>query len=84
MDSLPETVLLAPEKGCTTMLPSFARSYIESTGHEVVAVHAARGSTVVSFWLPETEGYDSIIKKTNAAIKKVGRENIGKIMAEAV
>lgn len=79
LDQLNDTVLLAPEKDCTTLLPAFARSYIKMTNHEIVAVHAARGSTGIDYWLPGTEGYISVVTKTLGAIRKIGKENIRKI-----
>ena len=63
--------------GNTNMVPEFCRAYIKESGRSVVAVHAAKGSTDISFWL--NAGYDAIVKKTMAAIDKVRKENIGGI-----
>ena len=79
LDQLKDPVLLAPEKNCTTLLPSFARSYIKKTNREIVAVHAARGSTGIEYWLPGTEGYHSVVTKTLGAIRKIGKENLCRI-----
>lgn len=57
--------------GNTNMVPSFCRAYIKATGHEVVAVHAAKGSTAVSAWLPGTRIYEALKKKSLAALAKV-------------
>lgn len=77
---LEDTVLLAAHDGCTNMVPSFVRSYAKIRKNEVVAVHAAKGSTVISYWMPGSEGYAAIVSKTKAAVKKVGKENIDKIL----
>lgn len=60
--------------GNTNMLPEFCREYIKQSGRQVVAVHAAKGSTKISFWL--TDGYNAIVQKTLGAINKVGKENV--------
>ena len=56
--------------GHTNMVPSFCRAYIKATGHTVLAVHAAKGSTVVSDWLPKKAIYNALKAKSLAAIKK--------------
>ena len=58
--------------GHTNMVPEFCRTYTELTGHEVIAVHAAKGSTQVYQWLPGTDGYRLLKEKAAAAIRKVG------------
>ena len=62
--------------GNTNMLPEFCRAYIKESGHSVVAVHAAKGSTKIDFWSPNTDGYNAVVQKALGAIKKVGKENI--------
>ena len=66
-----DNVLGASCYGNTNMVASFCRSYIKSTGHTVAAVHAAKGSTVIGAWLPETECYRMLCEKSRGAIKKV-------------
>ena len=61
--------------GNTNMVPSFCRAYIKATGQKIVAVHTAKGGTVISKWLPGGECFDMMIKKTVAAINKVKKEN---------
>lgn len=63
--------------GHTNMVPEFCRAYINECGRSVVVVHAAKGSTEISYWLGY--GYSAIVKKTLSAINKVGKENIGGI-----
>lgn len=56
--------------GHTNMVPSFCRAYIKKTGKTVLAVHAAKGSTIVSDWLPKKAIYNALKTKSLAAIKK--------------
>ncbi len=67
---LKEHVLGAACYGHTNMVPKFCESYIEQTKTDVVAVHAAKGSTVVGQWLPGTPGYDMVVEKSLGAIRK--------------
>ena len=57
--------------GNTTLIPSFCAKYNELTGHEVVAVHFAKGSTEITDWMPGTPCYEGLRDKTLAAIAKV-------------
>ena len=56
--------------GHTNLVPAFCRAYTKKTGREVVAVHTAKGSTEISWWLPQTVGFDAIVSKGSAAIRK--------------
>ena len=49
--------------GHTNMVPEFCRVYTEITGNKVLAVHVAKGSTVIDDWLPGGAGYEIIVKK---------------------
>ena len=53
--------------GHTNLVPAFCRAYTEASGREVVAVHAAKGSTVIAQWLPDTDGYRMLKEKSAAA-----------------
>ncbi len=55
----------------STLIPSFAKSYVEKTGRNVAAVPAARGSAAMFYWLPGTEGYNAVVAKAKAALKKL-------------
>lgn len=63
--------------GHTTLVPSFVRAYREVTGHSVVAVHAAKGSTQICDWLPGGEHYAALTEKARAAIRKT--EDVGTV-----
>lgn len=65
--------------GNTNMVPEFCRAYIKETDRNVVAAHIAKGSTEIVYWTPNSDGYCAIVKKGLAAIKKIGKENIGRI-----
>lgn len=74
-----DLVLTAPCFYNTNMIPEFIRSYIGACGRKVIAVSANKGATSSDMWIPGSEGYDAIITKTKAAIKKIGKENVGHI-----
>ena len=58
----------------TNMVPSFCRVYTQLTGQNVLAVHIAKGSTVINDWLPNSKGYDILVRKSLAAIKKAASQ----------
>ena len=68
---LKEHALGAACYGNTNLVPSFCRTYTEITKRQVLAVHAAKGSTRISEWLPEAPIYDVLIRKARGAIQKV-------------
>lgn len=74
-------VIAASTYGNTNLVPSFCREYIKETKRRVVAVHVAKGSTEIKSWLPGTEGYKMILKKSHAAISKVKKKfSVGRIL----
>lgn len=74
------SVLAASFKGTTNMVPSFARAYLAERKTNFVAVHAARGSSVISKWIPGTIGYGAIVKKTKMALSAI-HDEIGGVYA---
>ena len=64
--------------GHTNLVPEFCRAYTKATGNQVIAVHIAKGSTVIADWLPGTDGYDIIVEKASAAIAKVNSKEQAK------
>lgn len=56
--------------GHTNLVPEFCNAYVQTTQHKVLAVPAAKGSTVIADWMPGTPGYDILVKKSCAAITK--------------
>ena len=73
---LKEHALGAACYGNTNLVPSFCRTYTDITKRQVLAVHAAKGSTRISEWLPEAPIYDVLIRKARGAIQKVNPERI--------
>lgn len=71
---LAEHVTGAACYGNTNLVPSFCRTYSEMTGNRAVAVHIAKGSTVIAQWLPGTDGYAILKNKASAAIAKTRAE----------
>ena len=71
---LKEHALGAACYGNTNLVPSFCRTYTDITKRQVLAVHAAKGSTRISEWLPEAQIYDVLIRKARGAIQKVNPE----------
>lgn len=65
----PQTALGSAAYGNSTLLPSFAKEYTRLSGRNMIAVHAAKGSTDMACWLPGTTGYAAIVNKTVKAIK---------------
>lgn len=77
---LSDHVLGAACYGHTNLVPEFCRNYIEESGASVIAVHAAKGSTEISYWMPNTKAYEILINKARRAIAMAKREyEIGKI-----
>ena len=60
--------------GNTNLVPKFCENYRKSTGAEILAVHIAKGSTEIKEWLPSTPGYEMIVEKASAAVRKA-KEN---------
>ena len=63
----------------TNLVPSFCKEYTKITGKEVLAVHAAKGSTTIAQWLEGGENHEAFIKKIKASINFAGKENVDKI-----
>lgn len=66
---LDEHVLGASCYGNTNLVPEFCRSYIKETGRTVLAVHCAKGSTIISSWINSSPMYNMLTEKALAAIK---------------
>lgn len=61
--------------GNTNLVPEFCREYTKITENEVLAVHVAKGSTDISYWLPPADGYKIVIEKAGAAIENAKKEH---------
>ncbi len=62
--------------GHTNLVPEFSRAYIKKTGRGVIAVHAAKGSTEIEYWMNGSKGYDFLVAKTYSALKAAEKEDI--------
>lgn len=62
--------LLLEADGGGTLVPDFCRTYVQQTGHRVVAIHAARGDTQLSQWLKGTDRYECARKKILRGIEQ--------------
>ncbi|MBQ7368231.1 MAG: hypothetical protein IJW60_00800, partial [Clostridia bacterium] len=62
--------LAASSEGGGSLVPAFCRAYIKETGKEVIAIHAAKGSTALGEWQKGTHRFKYMSDKINAGIKK--------------
>lgn len=66
--------------GNTNLVPAFCRAYSDLTGRRAIAVHCAKGSTVIAQWIPGTQGYAILKEKAHAAVTKAKEQfEIGKV-----
>ena len=68
-EDIEDGLLWGADKGFGSLLPDFCRAYVANTGKTVVAIHAARGATMVSEWLKGTPRYDCALKKVQGGIE---------------
>ena len=74
--TLRRSALLSSWRGKANMVPSFARRYTKATGHRFVAVHAAKGSTVIDQWMPGSVSCEALISKSKAAIRRTAPDRV--------
>lgn len=73
-----ETSLFGSHEGGGSLVPAFCRAYVEKTGREVVAIHAARGNTTIAEWQKGTHRFVNAVRKIRLGIKKAQeRGNVG-------
>lgn len=68
--------------GHTNLVPEFCRAYVKKTGRGVLAVHAAKGSTEIEYWMKGNPGYTLLLKKTlmaKAALEKLNGGAAGNV-----
>lgn len=63
---LKDHALSSAAHGNSSMVPAFCRAY----GKPAVAIHAAKGSTVIGQWLPGGDSHELWTKKIKAGIQK--------------
>ncbi len=64
-------------KGHGSLVPACCRAYVELTGREVIAIHAAKGNSMVSEWQKGTDRYDCALRKYLGCFEKV--KKVGEI-----
>ena len=69
-EDIEDGLLLGADKGFGSLVPDFCKAYAEAAQKPVVAIHAARGATMVSEWLKGTPRYDCALKKIKGGIEK--------------
>ncbi len=75
-----DRLLLAAHEGKGSLIPDFCRAYMAEGSREVVAVHAARGATMVHEWLPGTARFAAFIAKCKGALRAVAADDtVGRV-----
>lgn len=67
--------LLGAWEGGGSLPPYFCDAYCKESGKQALAVHAAKGSTTISYWQKGGEPYRLVTEKFRAAVEKLGKEN---------
>ncbi len=79
-EDIGEGLLLAAHEGHGSLIPDFCRAYIEVTGRRVMAVHVARGATMVSEWQAGGERFAAMADKCRGALEAVRRtDEVGRV-----
>ncbi|MBQ8320710.1 MAG: hypothetical protein IJX81_07530 [Clostridia bacterium] len=73
-DVRPEKWIAAASGGNGSLVPALCREYVRLTGREVIAIHAARGSTTVAEWRKGTQHYYYAKKKILAGLEKARQQ----------
>ena len=60
--------------GNTNLVPAFCEIYTQKAKRKALAVHCAKGSTMISDWLPGTAAFDLLIKKASSAIRRAKKD----------
>ena len=68
--------LLSAWRKRTNPVPFFCKSYIKTTGRNVIAVHAAKGATTIDCWQRGQLSYEMLCKKAKKAIEMTRPEHI--------
>ncbi len=73
-------LLLAAHEGHGSLIPDFCRAYMAESGRRVVAVHAARGATMISEWQEPSARFDLLVAKCRGALRAIRRtEEVGRV-----
>ncbi len=79
-EDIGEGLLWGAYMGNGSLIPDFCRAYIEVTGHDAVAVHVARGATMLAEWQAGTARFDAMLRKCRGALAAVQRtDELGRV-----
>lgn len=69
-EDIEDGLLWGADKGFGSLVPDLCKAYVETAQKPVVAIHAARGATMVSEWLKGTPRYECSLQKIKGGIEK--------------
>ena len=69
-DINPEMGVARSSQGGGSLVPACCRAYVQATGREVIAIHAARGNTTLGEWRKGTHRHWNMAKKIRAGLAK--------------
>ncbi len=79
-EDIGEGHLLAAHEGHGSLIPDFCRAYMDMTHRSVVAVHVAKGATMIAEWQETAPRFDTMIAKCRGAMDAVRRtDEIGRV-----
>ncbi len=79
-EDIGDGLLWGAYQGNGSLIPDFCRAYTAETRRAVVAVHAARGATMISEWQAPSARFDALIAKCRSAMDAVRRtDEIGRV-----
>ncbi len=70
-ETVGDALLWGAHEGHGSLIPDFCRAYRDTCGQDVLAVHAARGSTTAAEWQPETDRYAALVAKVRGALAHI-------------
>ncbi len=80
-EDIGDGLLLAAHEGHGSLIPDFCRAYIEEVGRPVVAVHAAKGATMIAEWQAPSARFDALTAKARGALKAARRiDEVGRVL----
>ncbi|MBQ4036760.1 MAG: hypothetical protein IJC84_01380 [Clostridia bacterium] len=69
-ENIGDRLLSAASGNNGSMVPAFCRTFVQETGHNVAAIHVARGNTAIDEWIG-TERYTVTIDKIKKGLDKI-------------
>ncbi len=79
-ETIGDALLWGAHEGHGSLIPDFCRAYHAVTEHTVVAVHAARGATMIAEWQAGTARFEALVAKCRGALEAVRRiDTLGRV-----